>query len=443
MKPDTAALAANDDTHVKSVGEHLDQAAANVQEQTPPAAGEPAQSPDTPSQSPAAGPVDGTSAGEIAPAPEPPPEIPSAKEEAQAREIAALQERLRMFEERREKEQTLLSQRDSALHAIEGAKARAAAEKKGLAEVEEEIAALLKEPMPMPLRFESTPIGQAIEEAKQEPATAPPAPPASPAWETLLPPVTEDRVRMLDTAAGDELPTVDALCAALLKPEAMAGEKRALKQTVQVYGTPWLVTHLWKDEASGGLRANVLRLYTKDEWQQTHEAKLGRAVQDFDQNDEAKVQRQVGGEWCGLVVKVGRKVWVVGPQSDALHLAYLPPEPAQEGAESAPEPAEGAQAAPADAPADASAHEAGAGDAAADLEWAELRERAKLVIEATGMTTENYAAIYKLPEIALVQFISAGKRPDDEQTARLFAELFPEFEDGAGDEEADDSGSQA
>lgn len=38
---------------------------------------------------------------------------------------------------------------------------------------------------------------------------------------------------------------------------------------------------------------------------------------------------RAGGEWCGLTVKVSRKSYVVGPQADALHLAYLPPEPAQ------------------------------------------------------------------------------------------------------------------
>lgn len=323
---DSAALAAKDDTNVPSIGDHLDAAAQAITEQpaesngtTPATSGEIAPEP-----------------GEIAPAaaapadavpsnPEPPPEIPSAKEAALTSEVAQLKERLRYFEERREKEQHLLSERDSALAAIEGAKARVAAEKKGLAEVEEEIAALLKEPMPMPMRFEHTPIGQVIAEAAT--ALAAPEPPPVPAWESLLPAVGPESVKLLDAAAGEELPTVDALCGALLAPQAMMGGKRATKQAVQVYGTPWIVTHLWKDEATGACRANVVRLYTKDEYQQTHEAKYGRAVGDFDQSDEAKAQRQVGGEWCGLVVKVGRKVYVVGPQADALHLAYLPPEP--------------------------------------------------------------------------------------------------------------------
>jgi hypothetical protein len=394
---DTAALAAKDDTNVPSVGDHLAAAAEAVTEQ------------------PAA-------ALEAPPEAEAPPEIPSQREADLQRRVTVLEERLRYFEQRREKEQHLLSQRDSALAAIEGAKARVQSCKGELAEVEEEIAALLKEPMPM--TFEATPIGQAIAAAEGE-ASAAAAPPPVPAWESILPAVSPDAVKLLDDAAGDELPTVDALCGALLAPQAMMGGKRVIKQSVQVYGTPWVVSHLWKDEATGACRANVIRLYTKDEYQQTHEAKYGRAVGDFDQSDEAKAQRQIGGEWCGLVVKVGRKVYVVGPQADALHLAYCPPEPAPA--------AEGAAEVNQEVMAASSAFLRGEFDAEP---WADVGKRAAEILEATGMTAANYARQYGLPYLALSKLLATGIGPEDTATGDLLRKAFPPFD--SEDESEDD-----
>lgn len=414
---DTAALAANDDTNVKSIGDHLDAAAQAVTDQ--PAAGQ-----DSPANPPATtgevAPTTGENAPEAVPVnPEPPPEIPSAIESRLMAENAALRDRLRYFEDRRSKEQSLLAQRDSALAAIEGAKARVQSCKGELAEVEEEIAALLKSPVPM--AFEATPIGRVIAEAEQEEdddeeptEPAAPEPPPVPAWESLLPAVGPDAVKLLDAAAGDELPTVDALCGALLAPQAMMGGKRVLKQSVQVYGTPWIVTHLWKDEASGACRANVVRLYTKDEWQQSCEAKFGRAVGDFDQSDEAKAQRQAGGEWCGLVVKVSRKVYVVGPQADALHLAYCPPEPAQAVAETIQPAAEGTQEQP---------------EGAQPEPWADVIARARDIIAATGMDPAAYALQYNLPQVALVRAIESGEEPTDPAIAAAIAKGFPPFEE--------------
>jgi hypothetical protein len=384
---DTAALAAKDDTNVPSVGDHLAAAQAAVTEQPAPATD---------------------------PLTEAPPDIPSQREADLQRRVTALEERLRYFTDRREKEQHLLSQRDSALAAIEGAKARVQSCKGELAEVEEEIAALLKEPMPM--AFEATPIGQMVADAKGE--LAPVVPPPTP-WESILPAVPADSVRLIDATAGDELPTVDALCGALLAPQAMMGGKRVVKQSVQVYGTPWIVTHLWKDEASGACRANVVRLYTKDEYQQTHEAKYGRAVGDFDQSDEAKAQRQVGGEWCGLVVKVSRRVYVVGPQADALHLAYLPPEPAAELTGQALERAQDAAE---------RADELNARDAG-DEPWPDVAKRAMEIIEATGMTAAAYSLQYKLPYLALSKLLATGVGPDDASTANVLRVAFPPYED--------------
>jgi hypothetical protein len=367
MTTDTAALAAND----KTLGEHL----AEAQPQA-------------------------TSTGENAPAadpiptnPEPPPDIPSEREAQLMRENQSLKDRLHAFEERREVEQGLLAKRDSNLHSIESAKNQMAAYKKELAETEAEIAALLRQPLPQ--AFDETPIGRVISEAQ----AAAPAPPVL-GWTTLLPEVPPESVRLL-VGMGDELPTVDAILQAELAPQAMEGEKRALKatQTVTCYGVPWLVTKLWRDDATGALRANVVQLLTKDEWQQSAEEKYGRPVADFDQSDEAKDQRQRGGLWCGLVVKVGRKSYVVGPQERAMHLAYDPP-------------------AADDTPTD----------------WKAVAARAQAVIEASGNSVATYAREYDLPHLALSNLLASGEEPSDQAVARALLDAFPPFEPEPGDE---------
>ncbi len=362
-KTDTAALAANDDSIPKTIAEHLDQTQASIPE----------------------------AVADVTPSPR----------EAQLYLIIAQKdEELRAFRNRREEEMALLGQRDGALHAIEGAKSRLASEKQGLAEIEEQIAALLRQPMPTP--FGETPVGEAAAAAAAE---------GTPPWESILPKVTPDQIRILD-GAGEELPGIDALIANVLDPEQMKGEKRAIKGTCAVYGTPWLVSHLWKDEASGAVLANVLRLYSKDEWAQTCEATYGRAVDGLDQTDEAREQRQTGGEWCGLVVKVGRKTWVVGPQRDALHLAYAPPvaEPVS------------APAAPAE-----------------PFNWAEFGRCVREVILATGMTVAAYALHHKLPQIPLVALAKNGTAPELEQDRQTILDAFPREVDA--DEGEDDSES--
>lgn len=224
--------------------------------------------------------------------------------------IVALEDELRGHRDLRAQEQDLLSRRNAALHAIEGAKARLTSEKKGLAEVEEQIAALLAQ-------------GPGVQTTLFAEEPAAPAPALTPAWADILPAVPPEQVRVVEASAGAELPTVDAVVSALVSPQAMSGEKRAPAH-VEAYGAPWLVSALWQEEGTGAVRANILRCYTKDEYSQLHEARFGRAVADFDQSDDARDLRQLGGPWCGLVVKLGRKTYVVGPQTDALHLVYQP-----------------------------------------------------------------------------------------------------------------------
>lgn len=298
MKVDHAAKAANDDTtETPTLGEHLDKAQAASDAAAAKAAKK----------------AKGKKTKDV-------PEVKLDTEDALRHELAVLRERLHAFEKRREAEQALLSNRDAILHELEGCKNRTSAKKQELSETEEKIAALLRQPMPT--KWEDTPIGRAIGDTKE------PTPPPAMPWKEVLPQISEDRMRMLGDDTKGELPTVDAICGALMDPKAMAGEKRTVAQTVECYGTPNIVTHLWKDPQTGACRAHVVPLCTKDEFQQLHEKKYGRAVKDFDQNDESKVQRQHGGEFCGLMVKANRKTYVVGPQDTALHLAYLPPDKA-------------------------------------------------------------------------------------------------------------------
>lgn len=442
MTTDTAALAAND----KTLGDHL--AAAQASDQPPPA--------------------DSTTAGEIKPDavptnPEPAPEIPTQREADLQRRLTAAEERLRYYEDRRNMEQSLLAERDSAISSIESAKNAKASAQKDLAEVEAKIAALLKSPVPQ--AFDQTPIGRVISEAQ---AGTEPVPPVL-GWTKVLPEVPAESVRLL-VGVGDELPTVDAILGAELAPQAMEGEKRALKaaQTVTCYGTPWLVTKLWQDEEMGALRANVVPLLTKDEWQQGHEEKYGRAVADFDQSDEAKDQRQRGGLWCGLVVKVGRKAFVVGPQEQAMHLAYDPPEAEQDAQ---PWPVGGeithetfgrgtVLAYGTDDAGQAVRFSFGThgekvmlvefcrpkvqpwqptASAPAVEPWADVAKRATEIIEATGQAVAAYALQYKLPYIALAKLLSTGIGPDDASVADALRSAFPPFdaEDETEDEDDD------
>lgn len=242
---------------------------------------------------------------------DPPPDIPTASEAKMADRIRELEAELATQKDYRRKEMELLASRNAAIHSIEGAKNRLAAEKKGLAEIEEKIASLIA----------SGPDGQLdLRDQLKEDVDVDGVEFHSP-WEDSLPAVPAESVRMLGTV---ELPTIDQIMSNLLPVEVMQGEKRQIKGTVDVYGTPWIVTAIWQDEATGALRANVVRLYTKEEWSQNCEAEFGRFVEDFDQNEDAKALRMKGGEWCGLVVKVGRKVFVVGPQQHALHLVHDP-----------------------------------------------------------------------------------------------------------------------
>lgn len=116
---------------------------------------------------------------------------------------------------------------------------------------------------------------------------------------------------------------------AIITPEGLLGEARrgeavAVKEhIITAYERAYVVI------ARHGAAFLALPLYDKDEWAQLHEATYGRSVEGVDQTDEAKVHRQTGGEFCGRVVKMGRKKAVIGPMKDGLLIDTTPPAPAE------------------------------------------------------------------------------------------------------------------
>lgn len=83
---------------------------------------------------------------------------------------------------------------------------------------------------------------------------------------------------------------------------------------IEVKGSRYLLRESSEDER----RWFAQPVVTKDEWQQLLEKDYGRAVKDFDQNDEAADTRKKGGEDCGRMVKVSRSQAVLGPESQGI-----------------------------------------------------------------------------------------------------------------------------
>lgn len=133
---------------------------------------------------------------------------------------------------------------------------------------------------------------------------------------------------------------VDQRIAVDLKPEDLAGlvirsipqadkpTKIDKKLIHEFMGMPYIVRQGYPEEKP--TRFFLQALKSKDEWQQLCEADFGRAVEGFDQSDEAKAQRQIGGEDCGRVVTVGQKKFVLGPERFGLVLVCEAAEKAAE-----------------------------------------------------------------------------------------------------------------
>lgn len=131
--------------------------------------------------------------------------------------------------------------------------------------------------------------------------------------------ISEEQVKCFeDVEFNDADTTPDDLANALAANRIQPSEKPQPVTAVHLYEAPYLVI----DGMEGGPFL-LVRLLTKDEWATLHEEKYGRCVIGFDQTDEAKDQRQLGGEHCGLVVKVGRKQLVIGPRPEEALGIYL------------------------------------------------------------------------------------------------------------------------
>lgn len=157
----------------------------------------------------------------------------------------------------------------------------------------------------------------------EAPKATPPAPEDSPA--AVAKPVAREHV----VPADQEIPadvhglTVEKLSAALCR-ELQPGKPRQVgPSVVSIKGCDWLI----RDHSADQTRWFAQRVLSKDEYQQLHEKQFGMAVHGFDQNEEARHHRTQGGEDCGRMVKIGRKLGVMGPESEGLVLLL----PAAEG----------------------------------------------------------------------------------------------------------------
>ncbi|MFM2089551.1 MAG: hypothetical protein RLZZ127_40 [Planctomycetota bacterium] len=211
-------------------------------------------------------------------------------------------------------EQMLLNEIKSAEATVESKKGALQAAKEDLASAHEALAAHVAGGV------QTTFIPEPKKDAKADPAAG-----VAQEWAKILPPVDPKSVRVWPAKGCPDQKTITT---GQTMPEAMKQEKRKV-EPIEAFGIPWIVSALWIEEKTGSSRANLLPLLTKDEWQQLHEKTLGRAVEGFDQTDDAKHLRQKGGAWCGLVVRHGRQVYVVGPQSSAVHVVHPAPVPAE------------------------------------------------------------------------------------------------------------------
>lgn len=234
----------------------------------------------------------------------PTPEPAALTEVEQLRlDVERLTRELRAHQDREAKEKEAAGMVRAAEHELEGAKAHVAAIKEKLAKANQELAAIV--------------MGGAQTSFLEK----------NPTFENLDDqPSSEAEKRWLGckqvegTKAKVTFDQLDEVCPVALS-SMIASEKPLAVDAVNLYGElPFMVAEQYD---TAGFRCYAcLPLLTKDEWQQLYEAKYGRAVEGFDQSDEAKAQRQLGGDDCGRVVKVGRKKLVVGPKEQALVVCF-------------------------------------------------------------------------------------------------------------------------
>jgi hypothetical protein len=230
------------------------------------------------------------------------PEANSQTEVQQLRqEVERLGRELRAHQEREAREKEAAGLVRATEHELEGAKAHTAAIKEKLAQANQALAAIVMG------GAQTSFLEKKPEDAGEEPASE-----AERRWLGCKQ-VDAEKARVT-------FPAIDEVCP--MGHEPLAPSEKPLSVTpVTLYGElPFLVAEHY---GTDGFRCFAcLPLLSKDEWQQLYEAKYGRAVEGFDQSDEAKHQRQLGGPDCGRVVKLGRKKAVVGPKEQALIVCF-------------------------------------------------------------------------------------------------------------------------
>lgn len=247
------------------------------------------------------------------------------REEKAAAAAARQQEIINAHTEYAKGEQVLLIRRQAAAREIDEVKGILNSKKLALQVVEDEIAAYITQGPQL-----KTTTGAKQESLFDLPGVMPKPDQSGIAaeWRKLLPGVENDRVIVYDASkAEDILPSLEEVVSAIISPLVFEANRRAIDDfiVVQVCGHPHIVSACWTDQHTHEGRANVIRLYFMAEWADLFANQLGAAVVGHDATDEGRDKRQREGAWCGLVVYVNNKPYVVGPQSHAHHIVYLGP----------------------------------------------------------------------------------------------------------------------
>ncbi len=87
-------------------------------------------------------------------------------------------------------------------------------------------------------------------------------------------------------------------------------------------GCIWLI----RDSSPDRRRWFAQRVLTKAEWQKLCESEFGMCVTGFDQSEEAKRNRTLGGDDCGRVVRVAKRLRVLGPEREGIVLVVDAPQ---------------------------------------------------------------------------------------------------------------------
>lgn len=104
-----------------------------------------------------------------------------------------------------------------------------------------------------------------------------------------------------------------------IEPEAAKRKVGAVTCMGDALYTP-INQHCYEDESG---YFDLLPLLVPIEWEQRLAEVYGPALFDLvEGNEEADERRRKGGEFCGVVVKHGRKKYVVGPNAEAIRLIY-------------------------------------------------------------------------------------------------------------------------